>query len=107
MGKILREIARPFDRLLFRPCLRRLRGGAFCVVFNIRNFLFCRIRGIKLRYDAEDRIFYAMNSATRVAMFSPVQILDMYSRGLQKTLFFDLSPTHRYPSSPQKTLFQY
>ena len=83
LGKVVREVIRPFDRLLFRSWLCKLNGGAFCYFFNIRSFLSCKIKKVKLRYDAEDRIFYAINADAKVAMFSPVRTLGLYGRVVQ------------------------
>lgn len=81
--KIIRELIRPFDRFFFRPLLRQLNGGTFCIFFNIRSFLFCRIKQVKLHYDTQDRIFYATDPSAKVAIFSPARILALYSRGVQ------------------------
>ena len=81
--KVVREVLRPFDRMIFRFWLRRLNGNAFCILFNVRSFLSGKIKKVKLRYDSESKIFHATSRDMDVAMFSPVQILGMYGKGVQ------------------------
>lgn len=86
--KIARELVRPFDRLFFRPWLRKSDGKAFCFLFNIRSFLACKIAKVQLRHDPENQIFYAANSDVSVAMFSPERTFDLYRKGVQDRIEF-------------------